>query len=144
MADIRLTRSIIVNADINDIFHYFNDPDEQMNWMVEPPLRQEATDGYQLGSQWTSVTSFMGREIETSSEVTEYDAPYLMGYRAEGAMTGDVQHRFAEVDGGIEVTIDALFTAGGVLGAIGAPLIKSQGGKRMEADLASFKTYMEG
>lgn len=144
MAEMNLSHSIVVNAPIDKVFQAFTDPEIRLKWFTseheirgyEPPLG--------VGSEWETVSTFMGRDMTTKYTMKEYEPPHLDIRTLQGPALGEVQHVVEEVEGGVKVTIMFKGEMKGFLASLAAPLIKNQAKKDMEKDLDSLKAFVEG
>ncbi len=143
MAEMTVSNSIVVNAPIDQVFETFNDPTLNVAWGTGDREVRGYTPPLNLGTTYDIVTQFMGREINVSQEVIVFEPPNHFHFRVDGVVDGESQHDFEVVEDGVRVTINFSGEMKGFLGALAAPLLKSQINKRMQEDLKSFKAYIE-
>jgi uncharacterized protein YndB with AHSA1/START domain len=73
---ITVETSIIINRSIEEVFAYLTDARNDPQWdtgLLE--VRQTPESPVGLGTQITEVRKFLGRKIETTGEVVEYEPP---------------------------------------------------------------------
>jgi uncharacterized protein YndB with AHSA1/START domain len=116
-----LSHSIVVDAPVDKVFQAFTDPEIRPKWFTS----RNETRGYEpplaVGSEWETVSTFMGREMITKYTMKNYEPPHRDVRSLQGPALGEVQHA-----------------------SIASPLIKNQAKKDMEKDLNSFKAFVEG
>ena len=143
MAEMNLSHSIVIDAPIDKVFQAFTDPEIRMIWFA----REHETRGYKpplaVGSEWETVSTFMGREMVTNYTMKKYEPPHLDVRALQGPASGDVQHMVEEVDGGVKATIKFKGEMKGFLASLASVLIKNQAKKDMEKDLESLKAFVE-
>ena len=144
MAEMNLSHSIVVDAPIDKVFQAFTDPEIRPKWFTS----REETRGYEpplaVGSEWETVSTFMGREMITKYTLRKFEPPHVDVRSLQGPASGEVQHEAEEVEGGVKVTVIFNGVMKGFLASLAAPVIKNQAKKDMEKDLNSFKAFVEG
>lgn len=67
---IKVESSITINAPVETVFAYVNDPENSTKW--QGGVDSVEYQGEQVvGSQYTEIRKFMGREMRTSLEITQ-------------------------------------------------------------------------
>ena len=143
MAKVSTSNSIVVDAPIDVAFDKFNNPDVIPDWISTSIQIRNLTPPFGVGTTYETVAKFMGREIVMSNEVVALDVPKLFAFHTEGVFSGDIQHQFEAVDGGIRVTITFEGEASGFFASLATPLIKRQIDRQMKNDLKNFKRFIE-
>ena len=110
---IKVTHSIIINASPKEVFEFSHDPVNSARW--QSGVDSIELDGEQVvGAQYTEVRKFMGREMRTTLEVTQMEAPNLW---AAKTLTGPVPYQvtvtYEAVDGGTKMTTTVEAEPGG-------------------------------
>ena len=105
-------------------------------WTSEPPLR--------LGSTYDQVARFLGREIVSSFEVTDFEEGSLIRIRSTAGMPLDITRR-VEADGQGDSLVTAVVRgdSSGVI-RLADPLVKVIVGRSVRADYQRLKTTLEG
>jgi uncharacterized protein YndB with AHSA1/START domain len=132
VAEMSLSHSIVVDAPVDKVFQAFTDPEIRPKWFTS----RNETRGYEpplaVGSEWETVSTFMGREMITKYTMKNYEPPHRDVRSLQGPALGEVQHLVEEVEGGVKVTIIFNGEMKGFLASIASPLIKNQAKKDME------------
>jgi uncharacterized membrane protein len=77
-----IEREILINAPLEQVFHYVADPVDMMNWLSGLVKNQDVPQGpVEVGQRWTQFVQVMGRKFEYIREVTDYDPPHRVAWR---------------------------------------------------------------
>ncbi len=103
---------IIIDRPVHEVFAFFSDPDNATAWQAG--LVKVRADGpLGKGSKWREFRRFLGRDIETELEVTEFEpdrrfaargtggpARFAFAWRVERSATGTTFAFWGEADPG--------------------------------------------
>ncbi len=141
---VNVETSIIINRPIEEVFAYLTDARNNPQYdtgLVE--VRQTPESPVGLGSKITEVRKLLGRKIESSSEVVEYEPPtkYIRKNTAgpfpvEGLLT------FEPAAEGTKVTWKFEMQPGGFF-ALAEPLVTRSLKRQLEAGLGDVKDLLE-
>jgi uncharacterized protein YndB with AHSA1/START domain len=144
--DIRQEHTVLIDRPIEEVFAFVTDPDNDPLWHASTLEAQQTSEGaVGLGATYRVVLKFLGRQIETTYEITEYEPPTKHCVRitsgpipAVGCLllepTDDGSTRFTQ-------TLDR-----GELGfffRLAEPLVRRAINRQSEADLATLKDLLE-
>jgi len=145
MTEYHESATIVLNVPIQTVFEYVTQIESLSVWAgAFDEIRDFSGDPVEVGSTWTSISKFMGREIVSQNCVTEWDAPQRFVFTITN-MAGDGANTW---------TLDAIdetktrFTlqldgeAKGIA-RMAVGLIRSQADKQMNSDLANLKKILE-
>jgi uncharacterized membrane protein len=139
-----LEKSIFINRPQQEVFDYGVDPANAPKWesqMVSVEWSSEGPHG--VGSTQRSVTRFLGRDIESTSETTIWDPPNQHGFRvASGPVPVDGLMTFVPEGNGTKVIMSAQVEAGGFF-KLAEGLVKKQLEKQFETNLETLKLLLE-
>ena len=77
--------SIFINRPPQDVFDFMNNPANSPQWQSGTQSAEWTSDGPPgVGSTFKVVTSFLGRKIEATVEITGWDPPSQSGIKAVG------------------------------------------------------------
>ena len=138
------THKIVIKAPIKDVFEKFNDPNMQSEWIVQPYTLRDYKPPLQKGSTYTVTGKFMRKPSEFTYEVVEINPPSHIVLKLKGSGTGLITIGFTEVKGGIEVDLGFNRDFSGWLTSNTALEIHNALYNVTEADLNSFKAFVEG
>lgn len=138
------SHKIVIKAPIKDVFENFNDPNKQREWVVQPYMLCDYTPPLQKGCTYTVTGKFMQKPIEFRYEVVEFSPPTNIVLKLKGSGTGIITITFTEVKGGTEVDFGFNRDFSGWLTSYTALDIQNVLYDKTEADLNSFKAFVEG
>jgi uncharacterized protein YndB with AHSA1/START domain len=145
MAEYHESASIMLNRPIQTVFEFVTDIETLPNWAgAFDEIRDFSGNSVRVGSTWTSISKFMGREIVSQNCVTEMDAPRKIIFSIKN-MAGDGFNTwtFEALDHNrtrFTLQLDGK-TKGIATMAVG--LIRSHVDKQMNRDLANLKRLLE-
>ncbi|HAY83875.1 MAG TPA: hypothetical protein DCY42_02825 [Chloroflexi bacterium] len=110
---IKVESSVTIKAPVDTVFAFIDDPDNSPKWQSGVDSLEH--DGsMQIGSQYTEVRKFMGREMRTTLEITHYEANKLWGAKTlSGPVPYQVMVTFEAVEGGTKMTTTVEAEPGG-------------------------------
>jgi coenzyme Q-binding protein COQ10 len=145
MAHIRLTEHI--EAPIEDVFELFIDAKRWPEWMAGSTEVKEITGPPDLvGTRIRDVSTFMGRQMESWTEVVEVERPHLYRFTSEsGAMKGTGTFRLTPAGQGTDVHVENEYDLpAGFLGEIADRLfIEKAMERQMRHSAENFKALAE-
>ena len=87
---IQVSKSVVINRAIKDVFDYSVDPANTPVWM-DDIVEHTHNGALEVGSTGRRVLKFMGREMGSKYEMTAFDPPYEICNRAtSGLIPGQV------------------------------------------------------
>ncbi|MCC6904505.1 MAG: SRPBCC family protein [Anaerolineae bacterium] len=140
---IRVEQSVLIERNIEDVWNWMADTSNLATWQGGVSAVEDVQ-GEGPGATHVEVRHVMGREMRSRVEITDYQPPYLMGFRVlEGPVLFQGHQTAQEENGGTRVTILIEAEPGGFF-AVAAPLLQGQVSKDTEADLQRLKMLLEG
>ncbi len=136
--------SAVINRPIEEIFEYMSNPENDSQWQ-SGVLESEQTSKGPMGVGATSreVRKFMGRQIESTLEITEWKPNQIIKQKStSGPMALDISVAFESVEGGTKVTLGGEGDTGGIF-KLADPLVARLAKRQLEADVANLKDMME-
>lgn len=138
------SHKIVIKAPIKNVFENFNDPNKQSEWVVQPSILSDYEPPLQKGSTYTISGKFMQKPIELRYEVVEFNPSTNIVLKLKGSGTGIIAVTFTEVKDGTEVDYGFNRDFSGWLTSYTALDIHNALYDITEADLNSFKAFVEG
>ncbi len=136
--------SVVINRSVEEIFEFLANPENDPKWqsgVLEAEQTSKGPSG--VGATNREVRKFMGRRIDQTFEVTEYEQNRMIKQKTtSGPMTLDTIYAFESVEGGTRVTIGGEGDSGGFF-KLADPLINRMAKRQMEADLDNLKDLLE-
>lgn len=141
---VKVETSITINRPVEDVFAYLSDRRNDLQWqsgLVD--IRQTPESPVGVGTRITEVRKFLGRRIESSSEVVEYE-PNTKYTRKNtgGPFPVEGSYLFEPTGVGTKVTLKFEMQEGSFF-ALAEPLIARSLRRSAEADYGDLKDLLE-
>ena len=102
---IKVEKSIVINKPVEDVFGFVTAADNYTKWQSGVEQVIEGGPRNTVGSQFTEVRKFMGQEMRTTLELTEFVPNAKWAAKVvKGPVPYEVTMTFQGVDGGTKVT----------------------------------------
>lgn len=141
---VKIETSVVINRPIEKVFAFVTDIETHLQWqsgIQEAKAISESPVG--VGSQYTYVMQLLGRQVETTGEVTEYEPPSKHGWKAtSGPFPLKGGFIFEAVEGGTEVTSITEAEADGFF-KLAEPLVVRMVQRQMQTSLDNLKDLLE-
>lgn len=139
---ISFEHSVTIGRPIETVFAYLTDVRNLPQWqqgVVE--IRPAGEMG--LGATFTEVRSFLGKRIESTIEVTEYEPDRLFSIRVvSGPIPFEVRHRLESAGAGTTVQVEGSGEPGGFF-KLAEGLVARQAERAAKKDFGSLKKTLE-
>jgi uncharacterized protein YndB with AHSA1/START domain len=137
--------SITISRSVEEIFAYMTDIGNFAEWNEQAGPSEQTSDGpVGVGATYRGSYDFMGRKMEWTSEITEYEPNRKMTQKVDmGVAVMGMSWLVEPVEGGTKVTIISEGEMGG-LGKLAGPLMDRTMRKQMEGNLARLKALLDG
>jgi uncharacterized protein YndB with AHSA1/START domain len=126
MGTMRVENTIIIERPINEVSEYVSTPENDPTW-VSVSLRHEKTapGPMRVGTTTEEVVKFLGRTASNTWEVTDYQPPTAIAYRATSGLlpVTAIRLRLERVEGGTKLTHAVDLEPHGIYYKAMAPLI---------------------
>ncbi|GCE27427.1 hypothetical protein KDA_29110 [Dictyobacter alpinus] len=141
---IRLERSITIARPIEDVFAYVTDMCKVKTWLPVKDIRALSPGHMCVGATYAQIAVFMGREFESTIEVTQYQPTSLFAFKMiKGPFPLSNTMTFAPTSsGGTILTIIGEAEPGSALSFIG-PLVTPIVKKQLASQSNQLKTAIE-
>ena len=141
---VRVEHEVVVGRPVSEVFAYLTDVTNLPEWqggVIE--ARQDSQGSVTTGTRFTEVRKFLGRQVESTVEVTEYEPDRKFSLRTvSGPVPFTVEHTFAERDGGTAIHIVGQGEPGGFF-KMAEPLVGRQAKRMFEHDFSTLKDLLE-
>jgi uncharacterized protein YndB with AHSA1/START domain len=137
--------SITINRPAEEVFAYVMDIGNLAKWNEAAGQGEQTSQGpVGVGTTYRGVSDFMGREMEWTSEVTEYEPNRKVAQKMNLGPTVMAMSWLVEpVGGGSKFTVRSEGEMGG-LAKLAGPLLDRTMKKQMDSNLAKLKALLEG
>jgi uncharacterized protein YndB with AHSA1/START domain len=139
---INIERSIVIDKPVEQVFAYVTDGSKAPSWQGG----LEAVEGQAspVGSQYTEVRKFMGREMRSVLEVTAFEPNTKWAAKVlKGPVPYEVTLQLAPQDGGTRLTTRIEGEPTGFF-KVAEGMVKGQLEKAIEEDMKRLKGILEG
>jgi uncharacterized membrane protein len=136
--------SFVINRPIDEVFAYTTNQENQPKWQSRVLEMKKTSDGpIGVGTTWRGVGKFLGRRIEVSTVVTEYELNRTYAGRStSGPFPIEARQSYEPVEGGARVTFTIAAEPGGFF-KVAEPVLLNLYKRQAEAELATLKEFME-
>jgi uncharacterized membrane protein len=139
-----IEKSIFIDSPQQDVFDYTFDPANAHKWQSQVLSVEWSSKGpHGVGSTQRAVARFLGRDIETASQITDLDPPNQHGFKSIGGpipIEGGM--KFEPEGNGTKVTMGGQIEAGGFF-KLAEGLVKRQLGSQFVTNLEALKLLLE-
>jgi uncharacterized membrane protein len=140
----KVDTSVEINRPIEEVFAFVADPTTAPKYSstwVESSL--VGTGPMRVGSKVKRVARFIGRRLEMTAEVTEYEPNHkLSGRSVGGPIPGKIEFRFEPTGSGTRVQVRVDAQAEGVF-KLADPVLSGVAKHAWDTDLAALKALLE-
>lgn len=146
MANFKVSESIEINCPSETVFQYVTEISKQSEWRPTIVIRDFSGDPFEVGTTWSEVSQFMGREVVVHHEVIALEAGRLceMQQDTTGLLSGKIAFGFKSVaENKSEFTLSFDGDISGWMAGLASGMMRSQAQKAMKRDLASLKSKLE-
>ncbi len=139
-----IEKSIFINRSQQEVYDFTSDPANAHKWQGQVlSLEWSSESPHGVGSTQRAVARFLGRDIETNSQITVLDPPNQHGFKSVGGpipMEGGM--RFKPEGNGTKVTMGGQLDVGGFF-KLAEGLVKRQLESQFVTNLEALKLLME-
>ena len=141
---VRAELTIEVSRTPEDVFDYLTDVSNLPVWQSGVHSAQIEDGGEpRVGARIRESRHMLGRELNTTLEITEYDAPRVFSLRAlDSPVPFIVRHELEAHDGGTRLTVTGVGDAG-LLPGFAAGIMARRAEKQFRRDFERLKRLLE-
>jgi uncharacterized membrane protein len=140
----KVETSTVINRPVEEVFAVVSNPENYPKWIsssVEVKMASGRLIG--VGTTFRPVVKFLGRQIESETEITEYEPNRRYVEKSiSGPFPVENSLTFERVEGGTRVSLTTVAEPGGFF-KLAEPLLMSIVKHQFEADLVTLKDLME-
>jgi carbon monoxide dehydrogenase subunit G len=141
---IKYEKSIFINRPQQKVFDFMSNPAEhsKISSMAES-AEWTSEEPHGVGSTYRGVGKALGRNIESTNEITIWDPPNQYGYKSiGGSMPFETTYTFETRGNGTQLSVNAQLEIGGFF-KIAEGLAGKQAKKLIDSDFEALKRYLE-
>lgn len=141
---IKIEQSVVINRPIEGVFTMLTDVDRWEQWAGELSEVKKTSEGpLGVGSTFIGVVKLLGRRMENTHEVTEYEPSRKFGFKiTSGPVPGEGGFTFESVAGGTKVSLAFEAEPGGFF-KVAEPVFARTAQRQWETNLATLKDLLE-
>lgn len=142
---IKFEKSLYIERPQQEVFDYITNPANDPKWRDSAISSAWTTNGPPgVGSILRSKDKFLGREMESTIEITAWKPPHSVGQKAiDSPVPYEINFHLEPEESGTRLTMTGQAELGGFF-KIAEGLAGKQMEKQMEADFKNLKKVMEG
>src|SRR5215510_10808433 len=112
---LKLELSIVINRPVEVVFAFLSNPENGPKWSSSSREVKITTEGpIGVGTRFRSVRTFLGRRLESESEVVDYEPNLRYAHKSiSGPFPVESSVTFERVEGGTRVTLTGVGEPGG-------------------------------
>ncbi len=141
---VKVEASVDINRPIEEVFAYVTDPAKTTEWSsltLECTLEGSGPIG--VGSRIKAISKFLGRRLESTAEVTQYDPPSKFAMREiSGPGHLEIERQLEPIAEGTRYRSRLVGESGGLF-KLADPILASLMKRTVEADLHTMKALLE-
>ncbi len=141
---VTIEASVDINRPIEEVFAYATDPAKKPEWsslLLECTLDGSGPIG--VGSRIRSIGKFLGRRLESTSEVTQYEPPSKFAMRVvSGGVHLEIDRQLESIDEGTRYRSRLVGDSGGLF-KLADPIVAALMKRTVETDLQTLKALLE-
>lgn len=139
----KVERSMTVNADVDKVFAYISNPENEMEWFTSISDVRNIT-GKGVGQRYGFTYKMSGLPLKGESEVKEYVPNQKYVTESKGGINSTWTWTFSPQDGGTRLTVAVEFSMPiPVLGKVGEKLAMGQVEREADLAAANIKAMLE-
>ena len=139
---VRVDSEVVINRPASEVFSYLTDPEKAPEW--QSSLIEAHVEGpMQVGTKVSEIRKFLGRRMESTLEVTEYEPDRKFSMRiVSGPVPFQVEHTLEPEDGGTRLKWVGTGEPGGFF-KLAEPLVARQAQRQFRGDFETLKDLLE-
>jgi uncharacterized protein YndB with AHSA1/START domain len=140
----RIEASIVIDRPVEEVFEFATDPEKQPLWQTGVSEAEQISEGPMgVGTTLRGVGHFLGRRIESISEITHYEHNRRIDVKmTSGPMKFEETDTFEPVGDGTRVTFALEGDPGGFF-KLAEPVVIRMAQREYEKSLANLKDILE-
>jgi uncharacterized protein YndB with AHSA1/START domain len=139
----KIESSIVIKRPTEEVFAVLSNSENNLKWQSGTLENKKTSEGpIGVGTTWHSVSQFLGRRIESESEITEYEPNRKFTLKSKLPFPVEARTTFEHVEGGTRINLKTEAEIGGFF-KLAEPLVVSMGKRQFDGELANLKELME-
>lgn len=141
---VKVEGTVVINRPIEEVFAFLANPDNASQWQGSVLESKQTSEGpVGVGTTGQAASQFLGRRIESTWEVTEYELNRKATLKTtSGPVPYEQSATLESVDEGTKVTLVAEYEVGGFF-KLAEPIVARMAQRQAEGDFANLKDLVE-
>ena len=136
--------TVYIQRSPQDVFDVITNPAKAVEWQSSAEAGEWTSDGpFGVGSTWKAKIKFMGRDIESDMQITDWESPSLVSFKTlSGPIPMEATNKLEPKDKGTLLTLNGKIEFGGFF-KMAEGMAGKQVVKQVENDNKTLKQLME-
>jgi uncharacterized membrane protein len=141
---LNINYSIVIERPLEEVFAYVTDIENMPVWSSEVEKARKTSEGPMgIGTTFSSTAKILGRQIENTIEVTEYEPNSKWSLKpTSGPVSGEIEYHFEPVNGDTKFSVSLDADSGGLF-KLGEPIVNRMLQRQYETNGATLKDLLE-
>lgn len=141
---IEIKNSVQINRPVEQVFDFVTNVENLPKWAGPVTEAKQTSEGpVGVGAIQTQTAQFLGRRVESSQEVTQYELNKRLSTKTtSGSFPVEVNYTFESIDGGTLIHLEGNVDAGGFF-KLGEPIVGRMLRRQTDADIETLKELLE-
>jgi uncharacterized protein YndB with AHSA1/START domain len=136
--------SVVINRPVEEVFAFVTRIESWNQWDAQLAEVKKTSEGpVGVGTTWQEVRHFMGRRMESTNEITEYEPNRKLSFKSTlGPFPVEGGYTFESIEGGTKFTVKGQAETGGFF-KLADPIVKRTVKGQLETINANLKELLE-
>ncbi|MFQ6089520.1 MAG: SRPBCC family protein [Candidatus Methanofastidiosia archaeon] len=141
---VKIEQSVVINRPVEEVFTFLSNPENELQYRSSLLEAEQTSEGPMgVGTTFREVEKFIGKRIESTYEVTEYETNKKYSFKTiSGPAPGEVSMSFESVEGGTKVSFAMDFEIGGLF-KLAKPVVIRMTKKQVDDEVSNLKDLLE-
>lgn len=142
---VTIEQNVVINQPVEKVFDFVSNAANDSLWQTQIQDAKVTSDGpIGVGSKTAQTAHFLGRRIETTAEITEYEQNRTLAWKStSGPISATGKDTFEAIgEGQTKFAIGADLDVSGFF-KLAEPLVARSARRQVEANLANLKDILE-
>ncbi len=141
---ITIEHSVVISRPVQEVFAFLTEHEHDTEWRSGLVEWKGTSEGpTQVGSTSSEVLQFLGRRMETSYEITEYEENKLIGFKTtSGPIPMEGSYSVESIEAGTKLSFKISGEPGGLF-KLAEPLVARTAKRQIETDFNNLKDLLE-
>jgi uncharacterized protein YndB with AHSA1/START domain len=142
---IREEHTVVIDRPVEEVFDFATDPNNDSLWQSTTLETEQTSEGaVDVGTTFRNTTKFLGRRIESTSEISENEPPHKQCIKiTSGPIPGSGCYLFESADDGSTRFTQTFEAEVGGFFRLAEPVVGRAIRRQQEADMATLKDLLE-